>query len=120
MENPVLQIPVSGPHRTLEPGRHKNAQRRYPLRVHIKEPEDLWFGITKRMNHRARLEVRLCRQVHDELHSYSPIASMMLRRSPEMTVQLLADRPDRSVSDNSQRRPDFHARSKAIAGLALL
>ena len=68
--------------------------------MHVQEPENLGLRITERVQHCAGFERRVFRQVHDELHSDSPIASVMAFGHAKFRVKLLADRTDGTVCND--------------------
>ena len=54
----VLQIAIHRARRIAQPRRHKDADRRQPLRMHVEKSEDLRLGIAERMPDGAGFECR--------------------------------------------------------------
>ena len=85
----------------------------------VEESENFRLGIAEGVQHRARFERRVLRQIHDELHAHRPVARVMVFRQTEKVVQLPADRADRAVAHHGQRGVNVHARREALGGRAL-
>ena len=88
--------------------------------MHVEEAEDLGLGKAKGVQDGARCERRVGGQIHDKLHAYRPIASMVAFRHAELRVELLADGADGAVADHGERGVDVHARHETVARFALL
>ena len=72
------------------------------------------------MNHRARFEYGVRGQIDNEFHAHGPIVLVMAVGQAEMIVELLADRPDRTVANHRERGTDVHTRREAVSRVALL
>jgi len=85
----------------------------------VEESEDFRLRVAEGVEHRARLERGIVRQIHDELHAHRPVASVMVFRQTEKVVQLPADRTDRAIAHHGQRGVNVHARRETAGGRAL-
>ena len=115
----MLKVAVGRAHRAVEPGRDEDAQGSDAVGMHVEESEDFRLGIAEGVQHRARFERRVLRQIHHELHAHRPVARVMVFRQAEKVVQLPADRADRAVAHHGQRGVNVHARREALGGRAL-
>ncbi|OPZ75469.1 MAG: hypothetical protein BWY82_00256 [Verrucomicrobia bacterium ADurb.Bin474] len=105
--HPVLQVAVCCASRAIEPGRHKNPDRSHPVRIDVKVAENLRLRKPEGVEHCARFERAVRRQLDHGFHSNCPIVTDVTLWKPKMRIQLRADCANRTIADHRQCRVDI-------------
>ena len=100
----VLQIAIGGARGVAHPGGNKDAHRDQALGMHVEEAEDLRLRVAEAVPDGSGFESGVFRQLDDELHAQRPFALCVAFGQAELIVECLADRADRAVADDGQRR----------------
>src|SRR5438309_6015178 len=87
--------------------------------MNVEKPKDTRLRISEGVQHRADFERTILRQINYKLHTNGPIVPTTASRHAEMFVDLSADRTNRAIADDGERRSNIHTRHKAIGGVAV-